>query len=40
MNEPQKTSAEVIDIVVDLASKASKIGIVCFVLSILILMGY
>ncbi|MFC4698717.1 hypothetical protein ACFO4O_00900 [Glaciecola siphonariae] len=40
MKENQKTSTEIMDIVVDVSAKLGQVGIVCLMLSVLVSLGY
>jgi len=40
MKEPEKTSIEIMDIVVEISSFIGKVGLVCMVLALLVMLGY
>lgn len=40
MQQSNKTSIEIMDIVTDLATKIAQLGLVCLVLSLLVCLGY
>jgi hypothetical protein len=40
MKEPEKTSIEIMDIVIEVSTFIGKIGLVCMMLALLVSLGY